>query len=80
MAVLVRVNAQTERFERALAEAGVPCQVRGAERFFDRAEVRQATGLLRVAARSAQAAEAPGTGPAPMERAAEAGASPGGER
>jgi DNA helicase II / ATP-dependent DNA helicase PcrA len=57
MAVLVRVNAQTERFERALAEAGVPCQVRGAERFFDRAEVRQATGLLRVAARSAPASE-----------------------
>jgi len=61
MAVLVRVNAQTERFERALAEVGVPCQVRGAERFFDRAEVRQATGLLRVAARSAPAA-ASGTG------------------
>src|SRR5215469_3705992 len=60
MAVLVRVNAQTERFERALAQAGVPCQVRGAERFFDRAEVRQATGLLRVAARSAPAAQ--GTG------------------
>jgi len=39
----------------------VPCQVRGAERFFDRAEVRQATGLLRVAARSAPA-PAPGTG------------------
>jgi DNA helicase II / ATP-dependent DNA helicase PcrA len=60
MAVLVRVNAQTERFERALAEAGVPCQVRGAERFFDRPEVRQATGLLRVAARSAQTAGHPG--------------------
>jgi DNA helicase II / ATP-dependent DNA helicase PcrA len=56
IAVLVRVNAQTERFERALAEAGVPCQVRGAERFFDRPEVRQATGLLRAAARSAPAA------------------------
>ena len=66
MAVLVRINAQTERFERALAEAGVPCQVRGAERFFDRPEVRQATGLLRVAARSARAAgadEAPDAGP-----------------
>ena len=62
MAVLVRINAQTERFERALAEVGVPAQVRGAERFFDRAEVRQATGLLRVAARSAQAAATPGTG------------------
>ena len=54
MAVLVRVNAQTERFERAFAAAGVPCQVRGAERFFERAEVRQATGLLRTAARSAR--------------------------
>jgi len=54
MAVLVRVNAQTERFERAFAGAGVPCRVRGAERFFDRAEVRQATGLLRTAARSAR--------------------------
>jgi ATP-dependent DNA helicase UvrD/PcrA len=54
MAVLVRVNAQTERFERAFADAGVPCQVRGAKRFFDRAEVRQATGLLRAAAKSAR--------------------------
>ena len=62
MAVLVRINAQTERFERALAEAGVPCQVRGAERFFDRAEVRQATGLLRAAARSARPADDPGAG------------------
>jgi DNA helicase II / ATP-dependent DNA helicase PcrA len=62
MAVLVRVNAQTERFERALAEAGVPCQVRGAERFFDRAEVRQATGLLRAAARSAQVSRAASAG------------------
>jgi len=58
IAVLVRVNAQTERFERAFAEAGVPCQVRGAERFFDRGEVRQATGLLRAAAKSASAADA----------------------
>jgi len=63
MAVLVRANAHTERFERAFADAGVPCQVRGAERFFDRPEVRQATGLLRTAARSARA-EADGAGPA----------------
>jgi DNA helicase-2/ATP-dependent DNA helicase PcrA len=55
MAVLVRANAQTERFERAFADAGVPCQVRGTERFFDRAEVRQATGLLRAATKSARA-------------------------
>ena len=52
VAVLVRTNAQTLALERALAERGVPCQVRGAERFFDRREVRQATGLLRAAAKS----------------------------
>ena len=52
MAVLVRTNAQTLALERALAERGVPCQVRGADRFFDRPEVRQATGLLRAAAKS----------------------------
>ena len=53
MAVLVRTNAQTLALERALAERGVPCQVRGADRFFDRPEVRKATGLLRAAAKSA---------------------------
>ncbi len=53
IAVLVRTNAQTQGLEQALAAAGVPFQLRGAERFFDRAEVRQAVGLLRAAARSA---------------------------
>lgn len=53
MAILVRVNVQTERFEQALAQAGVPFQVRGAERFFERAEVRQAMGMLRTVAASA---------------------------
>jgi ATP-dependent DNA helicase UvrD/PcrA len=57
VAVLVRTNSQTERFERAFAAAGVPCQVRGAQRFFDRAEVRQAMGLLRAAAKSAEAGD-----------------------
>ena len=52
MAVLVRINAQTQAFERALREADVPYQVRGAERFFERPEVRQAIGLLRAAAKS----------------------------
>jgi DNA helicase-2/ATP-dependent DNA helicase PcrA len=54
IAVLVRTNAQTPLFEQALADAGIPCQVRGAERFFDRAEVRQAVGLLRAAVKSAR--------------------------
>lgn len=57
IAVLVRVNAQTERFENAFAQAQVACQVRGAERFFDRAEVRQAMSLLRAAAKSSQPEE-----------------------
>ena len=59
IAVLVRTNAQTPAFEQALGDAGVPFAVKGAERFFDRAEVRQAVGLLRAAARSASAGEDP---------------------
>jgi DNA helicase II / ATP-dependent DNA helicase PcrA len=59
IAVLVRTNGQTAAFEQALSEAGVPYAVKGAERFFDRAEVRQALGLLRAAARAASAADGP---------------------
>jgi DNA helicase II / ATP-dependent DNA helicase PcrA len=59
IAVLVRTNAQTPPFEQALADAGVPFVVKGAERFFERGEVRQAVGLLRAAARSASAGEEP---------------------
>jgi DNA helicase II / ATP-dependent DNA helicase PcrA len=59
IAVLVRTNAQSPLFEQALTDAGVPFVLRGAERFFDRAEVRQGLGLLRAAARSASADEEP---------------------
>jgi DNA helicase-2/ATP-dependent DNA helicase PcrA len=59
IAVLVRTNAQTPPFEQALADAGVPFIVKGAERFFERGEVRQAVGLLRAAARSASAGQEP---------------------
>ena len=63
IAVLVRVNADTERFELALAEAGVPYVVRGAERFYERPVVRQALVLLRGAARGeAASAAVAGTG------------------
>jgi DNA helicase-2/ATP-dependent DNA helicase PcrA len=63
IAVLVRVNADTERFELALAEPGVPYVVRGAERFYERPVVRQALVLLRGAARGeAASAAAPGSG------------------
>ncbi|MGA8210477.1 MAG: ATP-dependent DNA helicase UvrD2 [Nocardioidaceae bacterium] len=51
IAVLFRVNAQSEAFEEALAARGVPYVVRGAARFFDRAEVKQAVTLLRGSAR-----------------------------
>ncbi len=53
IAVLFRINAQSEAYEQAFGEAGVPYLLRGAERFFDRPEVRQAVVLLRGAARSA---------------------------
>ncbi|GAA3889103.1 ATP-dependent DNA helicase UvrD2 [Saccharothrix violaceirubra] len=49
IAVLYRVNAQSELFEQALAELGIPYQVRGGERFFQRAEVRRAVLALRGA-------------------------------
>ncbi|GAB1821398.1 ATP-dependent DNA helicase UvrD2 [Herbidospora sp. RD11066] len=53
IAVLFRVNAQSEAYEQAFTQAGVPYLLRGAERFFERPEVRQAVVLLRGAARSA---------------------------
>ncbi len=55
MAILLRINAQSERFEEALAARQVPYVVRGAARFFARGEVRQAITLIRGAARSGEA-------------------------
>ncbi|MFI6641407.1 ATP-dependent DNA helicase UvrD2 [Streptomyces sp. NPDC050504] len=52
IAVLFRINAQSEVYEQALADAGVPYQLRGAERFFDRPEVKEASIALRGAARA----------------------------
>ncbi|MFH8794490.1 ATP-dependent DNA helicase UvrD2 [Streptomyces sp. NPDC017941] len=51
MAVLFRTNSQSEIYEQALADAGIPYQLRGAERFFERTEVREAGAALRGAAR-----------------------------
>ncbi len=53
MAVLFRINAQSEAFEEALGKHGIPYTLRGVEGFFHRAEVRQAITLLRGAARGA---------------------------
>ena len=52
IAVLFRTNAQSEAYEKALAEIEVPYVVQGAERFFERTEVRQAMLALRSATRS----------------------------
>jgi DNA helicase II / ATP-dependent DNA helicase PcrA len=59
MAVLFRINAQSENFEEALADRGIPYVVRGAARFFDRPEVREAVVRLRGAARSGEHGDEP---------------------
>ncbi|MDD4867291.1 MAG: ATP-dependent DNA helicase UvrD2, partial [Mycobacterium sp.] len=50
IAVLYRANAQSEVYEEALTEAGIPYQVRGGEGFFNRQEIKQAMLALRRAA------------------------------
>lgn len=50
IAVLYRVNAQSEAYEEALTEAGVAYQVRGGEGFFNRQEIKQALLALQRAA------------------------------
>jgi DNA helicase-2/ATP-dependent DNA helicase PcrA len=63
IAVLFRINAQSEAFEEALAERSVPFVVRGADRFFERPEVKQAIALLRGAARADDSTTAGGRAP-----------------
>jgi DNA helicase-2/ATP-dependent DNA helicase PcrA len=50
IAILFRINAQSQVYESALADVGVPYVLRGGERFFERPEVREAVLLLRGAA------------------------------
>ncbi|MDH6288929.1 ATP-dependent DNA helicase UvrD2 [Rhodococcus opacus] len=50
IAVLYRINAQSEVHEQALTKLDIPYQVRGGEGFFTRTEVRQAVAALRQAA------------------------------
>jgi DNA helicase II / ATP-dependent DNA helicase PcrA len=50
IAVLYRINAQSEVYEEALTEAGIPYQVRGGEGFFSRQEIRQALLVFQRAA------------------------------
>jgi DNA helicase-2/ATP-dependent DNA helicase PcrA len=56
VAVLFRINAQSETFEEAFASRSIPYVIRGAARFFERPEVRQALALLRASVRAGEAA------------------------
>ena len=49
IAVLYRVNVQAAVIETALADAGISYQVRGAQRFFDLPEVKQAVMMVKGA-------------------------------
>lgn len=51
IAVLYRINAQSQAFETALADAGIVYQVKGGEGFFYRPEIRQAVTELTKASR-----------------------------
>lgn len=53
IAVLMRVNSQSALLEQALTEAGVSTRVRGAQRFFDQPEVKQAVHAIRAQALAA---------------------------
>ncbi|KKI19226.1 MULTISPECIES: ATP-dependent helicase [unclassified Leucobacter] len=53
IAVLSRTNAQSARVETELAHQGVGSRVHGGQRFFDRADVRQAVLLMRGQAKVA---------------------------
>ena len=72
IAVLFRINAQSENLEEALAGRGVPYVIRGGTRFFERPEVREAVTRIRGAARSGQS-EADGGGVLDTVRATLAG-------
>ena len=48
VAILFRINSQSEVFEAALADQGIPVTLRGAERFFERGEVKRALLSLRA--------------------------------
>ncbi|WP_027587088.1 ATP-dependent DNA helicase UvrD2 [Acidipropionibacterium thoenii] len=60
LAVLHRVNSQAPAIESALSGLGIPYLVKGAERFYDRPEVRR--GLRLVASRVQQSPGEPGLG------------------
>ena len=68
IAVLYRTNAQSRAFEEGLLRAGLPYQIVGSLRFYDRKEIKDAISYLRIALNPAddssflRAVAAPGRG------------------
>jgi len=60
IAVLYRINAQSQVYEQALTEAQIPYQVRGGDAFFARTEIRQALREIVKASRAAEVAAGDG--------------------
>lgn len=54
IAVLYRMNSQSQEFEYALQKAGIPYVLQGQESFFKRKEIREAMVALRAEARAAE--------------------------
>lgn len=54
IAVLYRMNSQSQEFEYALQKADIPYVLQGQESFFKRKEIREAMVALRVEARAAE--------------------------
>lgn len=52
-AILYRMNAQSNSFERALTRAGIPYRLIGGHRFFERKEIKDALSYLAVVANPA---------------------------
>ena len=48
IAIIFRMNSQSENFAEALSEAGIPYSLRGTTRFFDRVEIKNALLHLRA--------------------------------
>jgi DNA helicase-2/ATP-dependent DNA helicase PcrA len=57
IAVIYRINSQSEAFETALGNANIPVTVRGASRYFERPEIRNALLHLRANLQTADARE-----------------------
>lgn len=59
VAVLLRINAQSEAIEQELADADIAYTIRGGTRFFERPEVRKAITVMRGTARAHEGSDEP---------------------